>query len=354
MGKTNRDSNIELLRILAMMGVVILHYNNMNIGQGFAYVAQGSINHAILLGLEGFFVCAVNLFMLITGYFSCTNQKRAPIKAAALLIQVVAFQMAQYLVSNLTKGYTFNGILISILPVNYFVVLYVAVYLFSPYINLLLKRLSSRQCTQLTVLSVVVCSVWPATVDFLQELTGITFTGLSTISAYGSDWGYTLVNFLLMYLIGAWLRMEDISVKKRYSGVTLIACAGILSFLGTVVKQDVAWSYCNPLVILEAVAAFLLFRQLHFSSKIVNVMSKGAFTCFLFHTFLLRRFNIPGAVQRSPLYMVCHLLITTVVTYLACWIVYKIYDFVSKPVLKLVETGFQKLKLDFTVEENIE
>lgn len=32
MGKVERQSNIELLRILTMCGVVVLHYNNENMG----------------------------------------------------------------------------------------------------------------------------------------------------------------------------------------------------------------------------------------------------------------------------------------------------------------------------------
>lgn len=33
--KIDRESNIELLRILAMLGVIILHYNNPSIGGGY-------------------------------------------------------------------------------------------------------------------------------------------------------------------------------------------------------------------------------------------------------------------------------------------------------------------------------
>lgn len=32
--RRDRESNIELLRILAMLGVIILHYNNPSIGGG--------------------------------------------------------------------------------------------------------------------------------------------------------------------------------------------------------------------------------------------------------------------------------------------------------------------------------
>ena len=46
MDKAKRQSNIELLRIMTMCGVIVLHYNNATIGEGLAY-AQG-INLVIL------------------------------------------------------------------------------------------------------------------------------------------------------------------------------------------------------------------------------------------------------------------------------------------------------------------
>ena len=37
--RRERNSGIELLRILAAMGVIILHYNNAEIGGGLKYAA---------------------------------------------------------------------------------------------------------------------------------------------------------------------------------------------------------------------------------------------------------------------------------------------------------------------------
>ena len=37
MEKNERQSNIELLRIIIMIGVVVLHYNNPEIGGGLRY-----------------------------------------------------------------------------------------------------------------------------------------------------------------------------------------------------------------------------------------------------------------------------------------------------------------------------
>lgn len=71
-----RESNIELLRILAMIGVIVLHYNNSEIGGALKYVQPDSLNEIILLALESMFICAVDVFVLITGYFLSNSRKR--------------------------------------------------------------------------------------------------------------------------------------------------------------------------------------------------------------------------------------------------------------------------------------
>lgn len=96
MPKKERQSNIELLRILVIIGVVILHYNNPGIGGGLKYAEEGSINFYILYFLESMFVCAVDLFMLISGYFMCNSKRVNLWKPIELLVQVAAFKEMSY------------------------------------------------------------------------------------------------------------------------------------------------------------------------------------------------------------------------------------------------------------------
>lgn len=91
---SNRSSNIELLRIFAILGVIVLHYNNADMGGGFRFVLPGSLNYYLLHFLENLFICAVNLFLLISGYFLCTSFKRSLLKPLQLLIQVILFLQA--------------------------------------------------------------------------------------------------------------------------------------------------------------------------------------------------------------------------------------------------------------------
>lgn len=73
MDKAKRQSNIELLRIMTMCGVIVLHYNNATIGGGLAY-AQG-INLVYFTTLKVFLhVRLICLFLLVD--ILCTQSKR--------------------------------------------------------------------------------------------------------------------------------------------------------------------------------------------------------------------------------------------------------------------------------------
>lgn len=331
-----RQSNIELLRILAMLGVVILHYNS---GGGFDSVAMGSAAGFLLYGLEGFFICAVNLFVLITGYFSCTSQKRSLGKLLSLVFQVMVFQELSYAVSLLEgAAFSWRTVLTSLIPNNYFVSLYCALYLLSPYINLLLHRLSQKQLSRLVILCICLFSLWPVITESMDALMWEEFYGVSTISLSGSGKGYSIVNFVLMYLIGAYLRLTDLSIKKRYSSALFVLTGLVLSVWGYGTDiTGMARAYCNPLVIAQAVTAFLFFKQLQVRSGIINALAGSAFTCFLLHPMLLKYFHISQAVQRPVLQVGLHVLFTASCIYLLSWPVYALYRSITAPLFSLFD-----------------
>ena len=100
--KVRRLSGIELLRIIAMTGVIILHYNNG--GGGFQFVSEGSVQQYLLYFTENLFICAVDLFIMISAYFLCTTNKRKSIKVFELILQVILFNEAFYIASTIRGG----------------------------------------------------------------------------------------------------------------------------------------------------------------------------------------------------------------------------------------------------------
>lgn len=336
MTEKNRASNIELLRIITICGVVILHYNG---NVAFSYVAEGSANFYILYALEALFICAVNLFVLICGFFSSKSQKRRTVKILELLVQVVLIGLLKYLLTCAMGGQSFSvrSIVGAMIPNNYFVALYSTLYILSPYINLALRKLEDRQYRVLVAVVVCLFSLWPTVLDMVGAVTGYVFNGMYTTNSAGSQYGYSLINFVMMYLIGGLLARNE--AGERYRGKShwlaamLAGCVGVL-VIWQLYYPQIARSYCNPLVVLEAVLIFLLFRNFSFSSKVVNTLAKGAFTCFLMHDWFLWYIGIEKAVTASPLLMLVHILTAVPLIFAASWGIWKLYHWVTHPVFQ--------------------
>ena len=344
-----RDSNIELLRILTICGVVVLHYNGT---QAFNYVNENSFNYYLLLVLEGLCICAVNLFVLISGYFLSANGKRRAIKAIELVVQVILMNLGSHLLIAIFsgKGTTLTDTLYASVPNNYFVAFYVTLYLISPYINILLSHLSDKQFGILVALSFVLFSLWPTLVDSISAVLGVSYPGVYTTNTGGSQNGYSVINFALMYLIGAYLRRKNFNFGKlKLLGVLVIIVALITGW--QLLQPQIARAYCNPFVIALAVILFLLFKSISVKSKIINGLAKGAFTCFLLHGMLLPRIGIASIVNKNAFILLGHIIITVPLIFLICWACWWVYDKITAPIFKWIGKKLSFIDKIISLEE---
>lgn len=358
MSKTARQSNIELLRILAIMGVVVLHINNPALGGGLSYVQHGSLNFYILYALESLFMCAVNLFMLISGYFMCGSKARDLWKPIELIIQVIVINECVYICQKLiTHGsLSWGSFLRNLIPANYFVILYCAVYIASPFINKLIASLTDKGFRNLVIVLFLLFSVYPTLVDILGEFQGSAFIGLSTIGAYGSQWGYTFINFAMMYIIGAYLRKSKTKQSEAGSPaliIILICCVAILVIWARIndrigyLAERTAWDYCNPVVIVEAAVIFMLFTRLHLGTvKTVNVMAKACFTTYLLHPALISYIPVESVVGSNPLMMLIRIFAYVIAVYVVSLAVYIAYGAVTAPVFRALRARYSLPLID--------
>lgn len=169
--------------------------------------------------------------------------------------------------------------------------------------------------------------------------------GLSSIGMWGSQWGYTIVNFVLLYIIGAWLRRDTDRTVFRKRWLPIILLLDIIIIEIWAIGNDIiglstersAWEYCNPLVVFEAVLVFLIFKNIKMNSnKWINSFAKAAFTVYLLHTTLLGQINIEEFVKGNPLLMLLHLFITCNLIYVICWGVYCVYNKVMSPIFRFL------------------
>ena len=348
--KHERNSSIELLRIIAMIGVIVLHYNHADGGGVFKYVNGGSIEEKYAFFSESLFICAVNLYVMISSYFLSVTEKRKFIKIVELIGQVVLFQVSFYFI-NLVSSNTppsFNGIIKSLLPANYFVVLYLTVYILSPYINIMIKNLSKKNFTRLVMLLFFLFSVWTFFTDFLNNIFG-TIEGLNTVGLHGDQYGYTIVNFLMIYCIGAYVRITEINMTKKQSLTGIFLCVTLI-FLEKIVAtafygDSLAWKYNNPLVVLLPVFIILLFTKIEINSRIINELAKSAFTCYLIHGRFLKKLGVENVVNRNVVFLILHQLGSAMILYLLSYIIYKIYSFLTNPIIKWLKPKCERLNI---------
>ena len=342
-----RESNIELLRIIAACSVVFSHMSPiiqkallLESGGGIFTLTGGAVswNYIISQLFLSFSVCAVNVFILITGYFSCHSQNRNIGKPLNLVLLMIVVDIASYLLQIIAgaQQFTTDGLLLHAFPTNYFVTLFIVLYIISPYINLCLNKLSEKGQIRMIAILFLVFSVYPSIIDIIEEAIGKHIIGISPIGRLGSQNGYNIVNFVLVYCLGAMINTEivkDFVAKhKRLPLVAAVVC--VLSIFIWNQFSHSAVNYHNPFVIVLAVSMVLTFMQMHFTSKVVNELAKAAFTAFLLHVHFIHYIHIDYFCHQSPFIFVLFILASITVIYLVSWVAWRIYDMVTKPVFK--------------------
>lgn len=341
--RQSRDSGIELLRMLAAMGVVLLHYND---GRAFEYVEPNSGNMYLLYFLESLCICSVDLFLLISGYFLSVSNKRNYIKPVELIVQTSVFNLLSYgwyILRGATV--TISGLFLTIVPANYFVILYSCLYIISPYLNKIFRGFDAKQWKHFMIVFLLLFAVYPIWVDFFKEITGRAWEGLSPISRTGNSGGFNIVNFCLLYAVGAYLRYNRIPrfIHKHLLWLYISVITALIFmwslFNSTMELTELcsAWCYHNPLVILLAALLFCAFKDLKFKSYWINELAGASFTCFLFQWYLLRVVNIQKYVTGDAIHMILHIVYTMVMAYMTSYIAYKIWGGMTNWIFQKIE-----------------
>lgn len=344
--KRSRNSSVELLRILAACMIVVLHYN------GRAINASSGLSTGFLALLESLCVCGVNLFIMISGYFLCKTQKRTWGKPIYLLLILSVIFISGYLLKCYATGEVINWLTVihAVLPPkNYFVLLYITLYIITPYINIVLNRLADKGRTVFIVVLLLIFSLYPTLMDIYQSFLHKEIMGVSTVGAWGHQHGYTIVNFVLCYCMGAYIKMNNLTSKFKNWKILIVCAVLILSIFAWFefwlhhnqapyrLLECNALNYSNPLVIALSAMLLLLFTGMHFESNFINTLAKAAFVCYLFHLEILEYLKINEYAQQGGLSLFIHLFVCIITIYLVSWVIWRVLEFALSPIVKLLD-----------------
>ena len=147
-----RESNIELLRIVAMFFIVLHHllvHGMKNIGYLSDSIVEISlIRQMPFIFLNAFTVVAVNCYVLISGYWGINPTKK---KFFNLFAICVFYSLAHYLINALhNEIFSLKLFIFSLLPFSHhqglwFVTCYIGLFLLSPLLNAAVCHLNETE-----------------------------------------------------------------------------------------------------------------------------------------------------------------------------------------------------------------
>lgn len=202
-----RQSNFELMRIMSMFMIVLWHM----LCQGGVLDSTTGLINTLLIFLKVSLVVHVNSFIIVTGYFQCKNKFK--IYKFISLVNLTWFYKIIILLAVLLCGVSISNIEIlkNISPINYqdywFLANYVLLYLISPILNKVINNSNKNDFRKILLVLFLIISVLPS---------------LTAQVAFDNNNGYSLSNFILLYFIGAYLRLYfDINKFKKFSIVSI-------------------------------------------------------------------------------------------------------------------------------------
>lgn len=271
-----RDSNFELLRIVAMMLVMLVHANYLSLGN----VTQGELHASPLTAMvrivcEQLCIVSVNLFILLSGWFGIRPTIK---KFASLIFQILFIGLVSVEVCRLAgvevPVRAFNDLLY--FGASYwFVPAYLILFCIAPVLNSFAEHASKREFAGVL-----------AAFFALQMLFGwLTYD-------YGHfERGYSALSFIGLYLLAQFVRRHGERLRSLrwwqhllfYMLFTAIPVAISTFGIWTKGKELGATMYSSLFVVVASLSLFLVFDKLRFESRTVNWLASSAFAIYLVH-----------------------------------------------------------------------
>ena len=271
--RPQRNSSIELYRIIATFAVLILHLNGWFLGD-WPFPTYDISNPTIFrtgqMVIQAATIICVNMFVIITGYFSIKLKLSSLIK---LYVYLVLIYVPLYLVRYVsTYEFLFSVFLercFAISYAGYFIQCYFMLMILSPVINAFFEKYGKRSMRW--VIAFVVIEFWFACIMVVEE--------------FGYNHGYSVIHFVLMYMIARCIRLYEDEIKKIKPYVW---GAGYLLFTIAIMMSHIAgikwcWDYSSPFVVFSSVCSFLPFLYKTYYNRFVNWIASGTLAVYIIH-----------------------------------------------------------------------
>ena len=308
--KAQRNSNIELLRIIAMLMIVAHHYALY--GLSAEYLVDGP-NRWLTSLLFSYGKTGVNIFILITGYYM-VNMNFSIKRPLKIMGQVWFYSLLMLLVClripAVSEQIGRNQMLAALFPISsneyWFATQYVLLLAVSPFLNRFAHSVGEKQLTLCVIVLVIFNSVIPC---MFAALSG----NMDTVPFYSQP-----VWFAALYLMAARVRLyspdsAERGGRRRHAlcaivwGISIPAWAWGRQILFAVTERErfhgflslsqMDWSIFGIMFALELFQCVRLMKPQ--CRRWINLLASFSFGVYLLHSHPLF-FAVKAAVFGKP------------------------------------------------------
>ena len=332
-----RQTNIELLRVVAMLLIVTGHYlYHLKTTEPPLSFSPASIpeltNFCLLQLLYVFTSTGVNLFVLITGYFLAERTDFRLRGMIRVSITTIFYAVVIYLLFCLFGKTVFSTseFIRNLEPVPvhqyWFVAKYLGLLLVAPFLAMLVSQLDKHRYRLLLAILFLLLFEWPY---------GELFGG-----------GMSLTWFCFLFLVGGYLHRYGLPLHRDWLAVIIVALlifalhtvTDVLTYLKSGAPFVLKYDANNSVTFFLALLVFVCFARRQFSGRLwrrVALIAPYTFGVYLFHEYSLMRIFLweetaPLILPRLPLFI--HVLVISVLVFL-CGI---IIDYIRTLIFKLL------------------
>lgn len=340
----NRDSNIELFRIITMFFIVAHHYvvnSGLTSAEGPIASDPMSWRSIFLLLFGAWGKIGINCFVLITGYFMCKSNITLK-KFVKLFCEIMFYKIVIGSVFFITgyEEFTIKAFAKMFLPVSSvqtnFTGCYILFFLFIPFLNVLVNHLTEKQ----HILLLFLCS--------------FTYIFFGTIKLLPLSMNYVSW-FIVLYFISSYIRLypKKIFTKTKVWAWLSIVCIVLCSlsvvcctWLGARLSRYLWYFFVTDsntiLAVFTGICSFMLFKNLKIQhNSFINAVASTTFGILLIHANCdaMRRLLWQDVFRNVNVYsnalMPLYALGSVVVVFCACAVIdYIRITLIEKPFMK--------------------
>ena len=282
--KSVRNSNIELLRIIAMVLIIGHHYRVWSTSGGVDFSPNSFAG--LFFNMGGKY--GVDLFVIISSYYLADSRFKVN-RIVRTSLQTWFYSIVFLILAIITHSQLLSGkmILMSVLPITYkgywFVTSYIGLLALSPFLNKLFCNLDKKDHFRLCFVLVGMYFAMPSI--FIKSNTYFSHLGM----------------FITIYTVVCYLKKYGMPIKqtRKYLQGALIIYAliflvsSIFVVIGAIdTSHTELWNYCKVMgfseysifLLLSAIFLFYAFVLMPaYSNKIIDQVGKATFGIYLIH-----------------------------------------------------------------------